>query len=161
MTDTDVLVASTTDLKTGETVDIQGVNGLFGDVDSNVQDTNVVVLPVLLTALGIDPTKDTSRISYVAGVAGYYPAPGNANKLIDVIDRNLSYDPLKPGLWVQGGGDAALSYLAKPGTALVVNKNEAALKADKSDGLLVLNHHNANGDRTSVVLVKSSGRGSY
>ncbi|WP_207310700.1 S8 family serine peptidase [Lentzea alba] len=161
MTDTDVLVASTTNLKTGETVDIQGVNGLFGDVDSNVQDTNVVVLPVLLTALGIDPTKDTSRISYVAGVGGYYPAPGNANKLIDVIDRNLSYDPLKPGLWVQGGGDAALSYLAKPGTALVVNKDEAALKADKSDGLLVLNHHNANGDRASVVLVKSSGRGSY
>jgi subtilisin family serine protease len=160
LTDTDLLVASTVDLKTGQTVDIQGVNGLFGDVDANVQDTNVVVLPVLLTALGIDPSKDTSRLSYVVGVGGYYAAPGNANKLVDVIDRNLSYDPLKPGLWAQGGGDAALSYLAKPGTALVVNKNEASLKADKSDGLLVLNHHNANGDRASVVLVKSSGRGS-
>ncbi|WP_406601677.1 S8 family serine peptidase [Lentzea miocenica] len=160
LTDTDLLVASTVNLKTGETVDIQGVNGLFGDVDANVQDTNVVVLPVLLTALGIDPSKDTSRISYVVGVGGYYAAPGNANKLVDVIDRNLSFDPLKPGLWAQGGGDAALSYLAKPGTALVVNKNEASLKADKSDGLLVLNHHNANGDRASVVLVKSGGRGS-
>ncbi|WP_312878362.1 S8 family serine peptidase [Lentzea indica] len=160
LTDTDLLVASTVDLKTGQTVDIQAVNGLFGDVDANVSDTNVVVLPVLLTALGIDPAKDTSRISYVAGTTGYYVAPGNANGLIDVIDRNLSFDPLKPGLWAQGGGDAALSYLAKPGTALVVNKDEAALKADKSEGLLVLNHHNANGDRASVVTVRSSGRGS-
>jgi subtilisin family serine protease len=159
--DTDLLIATTVDLKTGDEVDIQAVNGQFGAVDTNAADTNVVVLPVLLKALGIDPTKDTSRISYVVGVAGAYPAPGNANKLVDVIDRNLSNDPLKPGLWVQGGGDAALSYLAKPGTALVVNKNEAALKADKSDGLLVLNHHNANGDRASVVLVKSSGRGAY
>ncbi|WP_370467774.1 S8 family serine peptidase [Lentzea flava] len=161
LTDTDLLVATTVNLKTGETVDIQAVNGLFGDVDTNTADTNVAVLPVLLTALGIDPAKDTARISYVAGTTGYYVAPGNANGLIDVIDRNLSYDPLKPGLWVQGGGDAALSYLAKPGTALVVNKDEAALKADKSDGLLVLNHHNAGGDRASVVLVRSSGRGSY
>lgn len=159
LTDTDVLVASTVNLKTGETVDIQGVNGLFGDVDANTSDTNVVVLPVLLTALGIDPAKDTARISYVVGTGGFYVAPGNANKLVDVIDRNLSYDPLKPGLWAQGGGDAALSYVAKPGTALVVNKDEAALKADKSEGLLVLNHHNANGDRASVVLVRSGGRG--
>lgn len=161
LTDTDVLVASTVDLKTGETVDIQGVNGLFGDVDANTSDTNVVVLPVLLTALGIDPSKDTARISYVVGTSGFYVAPGNANKLVDVIDRNLSYDPLKPGLWAQGGGDAALSYVAKPGTALVVNKNEAALKADKSEGLLVINHHNANGDRASVVLVRSGRSSAY
>lgn len=125
-----------------------------------MSDTNVVVLPVLLTALGIDPAKDTSRITYTVGTAGYYPAPGNANKLTDVIDRPLSYDPLKPGLWAQGGGDAALSYLAKPGTALVVNKDDAALKADRSEGLLVLNHHNADGDRATVVTVRSSGRGS-
>ncbi|MFC3893705.1 S8 family serine peptidase [Lentzea rhizosphaerae] len=161
LTDTDLLVASTVDLKTGETVDIQGVNGLFGDVDANTSDTNVVVLPVLLTALGIDPSKDSARISYVVGTGGFYVAPGNANKLVDVIDRNLSYDPLKPGLWAQGGGDAALSYVAKPGTALVVNKDEAALKADKSEGLLVLNHHNANGDRASVVLVRSGRSSAY
>ncbi|GLY53977.1 peptidase S8 [Lentzea sp. NBRC 102530] len=161
LTDTDLLIATTVDLKTGEEVDMQPVNGQWGDVDTNVQDTNVVVLPVLLSALGIDATKDSARVSYTVGTAGYYVAPGNANKLIDVIDRKLSFDPLKPGLWAQGGGDAALSYLAKPGTALVVNKNEASLKADKSDGLLVLNHHNANGDRASVVLVKSGGRGAH
>ncbi|SER53129.1 Subtilase family protein [Lentzea xinjiangensis] len=155
VTDTDLLVASTVDLRTGETVDVRGVNNLYGDVDANVQDTDVVVLPVLLTALGIDPAKDTARLTYTVGTDGYYPAPGNANKLVDVIDRPLSFDPLKPGLWVRGGGDAALSYLAKPGTALVVDRDEAALRADKSEGLLVLNHHNASGDRASVVAVRT------
>ncbi|WP_197288751.1 S8 family serine peptidase [Nocardia sp. NRRL S-836] len=158
LTDTDLLVATTVDLKTGQEVDIQPINGQWGDVDTNTADTNVAVLPVLLTALGIDPAKDTARISYTAGTTGYYVAPGNANGLIDVIDRPLSFDPLKPGLWVQGGGDAALSYVAKPGTALVVNRDAAALRLDKSDGLLVLNHHNASGDRASVVTVRGGGR---
>ncbi|MGZ3142865.1 S8 family serine peptidase [Lentzea chajnantorensis] len=158
LTDTDLLVATTVDLKTGLEVDIQAVNNQWGDVDTNTADTNVAVLPVLLTALGIDPAKDTSRISYTAGTTGYYVAPGNANGLIDVIDRPLSFDPLKPGLWVQGGGDAALSYLAKPGTALVVNRDAKALELDKSEGLLVLNHHNATGDRASVVTVRGAVR---
>ncbi|WP_433264243.1 S8 family serine peptidase [Actinosynnema sp. CS-041913] len=156
LTGTDLLVAATVDLATGQTVDIQPVNGQFGDVDTNVFDTNVVVLPVLLTALGIDPSADTSRLSYTTGVAGFYVAPGASNGLIDSIDRPASFDPLKPGLWVQGGGDAALSYLSRPGTALVVNRDAAALAADGSDSLLVLHHHNATGDKADVVKVKAS-----
>ncbi|MEU4803560.1 S8 family serine peptidase [Actinosynnema sp. NPDC023587] len=156
LTDTDLLVAVTQDLRTGATVDIQAVNGQFGDVDTNVFDTNVVVLPVLLSALGIDPAGDTSRISYTSGVAGFYVAPGTTNGLIDSIGTPSSFDPLQPGLWVQGGGDAALSYVARPGTALVVNRNAAALAADGADSLLVLNHHNATGDRADVVKVKAT-----
>jgi len=148
--DTDVLIAHTVDLNTGATVALEGVNGLFGDVDANVFDTNVVVLPVRLVDLGIDPTGDTSRLSYTVGVAGYYAA---SDGLVDFIPGSLSFDPLKPGLWVQGGGDPALSYAARPGTALVVNRNPAALGADGADSLLVLNHHNARGDRASVVRV--------
>jgi subtilisin family serine protease len=160
LTGTDLLVATTVDLATGATVDIQGVNGLFGDVDANVFDSNVVVLPVLLTALGIDPAKDTSRVSYQVGTTGFYVAPGTTNGLIDSIDGALSFDPLKPGLWVQGGGDPALSYLAKPGTALVVNRNAGSLAADKADSLLVLNHHNATGDRAAVVKVRGGSNSS-
>ncbi|CCH34436.1 S8 family serine peptidase [Actinosynnema sp. NPDC047251] len=156
LTDTDLLVAVTQDLRTGETVDIQAVNGQFGDVDTNVFDTNVVVLPVLLSSLDIDPNADTSRISYTSGVAGFYVAPGTKNGLIDSIGTPSSFDPLKPGLWVQGGGDAALSYVARPGTALVVNRDAAALTADKADSLLVLNHHNATGDKADVVKVKAT-----
>lgn len=155
LTDTDLLVAVAVDLNTGATVDIQGVNGQFGDVDTNVFDTNVVVLPVLLSALGIDPSADTSRIAYQVGVSGYYVAPGSSDGLVDSIPTALSFDPLKPGLWVQGGGDAALSYQSRPGTALVVNRDAESLAADRADSLLVLNHHNASGDKADVVQVRA------
>ncbi|WP_123745880.1 S8 family peptidase [Saccharothrix texasensis] len=155
LTDTDLLVAATVDLSTGATVDLQGVNGQFGDVDTNVFDTNVVVLPVLLSALGIDASADTSRISYQVGVSGFYVAPGTSNGLVDAIPNALSFDPLKPGLWVQGGGDAALSYQARPATALVVNHDAAAAAADGADSLLVLHHHNASGDRADVVKIRA------
>jgi len=47
-TSTDVLLVNTVDLnKPGlPTVDVQAVNGQFGDVDTNVFDTNVIVLTV-------------------------------------------------------------------------------------------------------------------
>ena len=74
--DTDVLIAATVNLATGAVVALEGINGLFGDVDSNVFDTNVVVMPVRLVDIGIDPNADTARLSYQVGVAGYYAASG-------------------------------------------------------------------------------------
>ncbi|MGH3993269.1 MAG: peptidase S8, partial [Pseudonocardiaceae bacterium] len=71
---TDVLVAATVDLRAPEmpTVEMLPVNGQFGDVDTGVFDTNVVLLPVSLNALGIDPAATTAPISYTVGIAGYY-----------------------------------------------------------------------------------------
>ncbi|GDY32623.1 peptidase S8 [Gandjariella thermophila] len=160
---TDVLLAQTVDLHKpaaggGFTaVDTQPVNGQFGDVDTNVFDTDVLVLPVSLKALGIDPTRDSARLSYTAGVSGFYAAPGENSGDIDAITTPMSYDPLRPGLWVQGGGDPALSYLARPGTALVVNRDRRALAEDRAQGLLVLEHHNAAGARAGVVRVRDGG----
>ncbi|MGA6167248.1 S8 family serine peptidase [Amycolatopsis magusensis] len=150
-TSSDVLLVNTVDLnKPGfPSVDLQPLNGRLGDVDTNVFDTNVAVLPVRLAALGIDPNADSHRISYTVGVTGYYTAPGSG--VIDSIDTPLSFDAVSPGYWVQGGGDAALSYLARPGTALVVNRDAATAGQDTVLGLLSLNHHNASGDRAKVV----------
>jgi subtilisin family serine protease len=148
--DTDVLVARTVNLASGATVALEGVNRLFGDVDSNVFDTNVVVLPVRLRDIGIDPGGDTARLSYRVGVAGRYAA---SDGLVDSVPGSMSFDPLKPGLWVQGDGDPALSFASWPGTALVVHRDPAALAEDGADSLLILNHHNARDDRASVVRV--------
>ncbi|GAA3877643.1 S8 family serine peptidase [Saccharothrix violaceirubra] len=158
LSDTDLLVAATVNLATGATVSVQPVNGQWGDVDTNVFDTNVVVLPVPLVDLGIDPNGSTARLSYQVGVTGFYKAPGATDGLVDSIGKKLSFDPLKPGLWVQGGGDAALSYQSKPGTALVVNRDAAALAADGADSLLVINHHNATGDKADVVKVRGGAK---
>jgi subtilisin family serine protease len=150
--DTDIWLARTR-AADGPVVDERPVNGQYGDVDTNVMDTNVVVLPVALTALGIDPAKPSHRITYTVGTEGDYTAPGNADGLIDQITGPLSFDPLKPGLWTRGAGDPALSYVAEAGTALVVHRDRAALAEDRAGGLLVLQHHNTTGARAQVVEV--------
>ncbi|TDP98060.1 S8 family serine peptidase [Labedaea rhizosphaerae] len=160
LTGTDVLVAATVDLKTGDTVDLEALNGLLGDVDANVFDTNVAVLPVAISTLGIDPSAASARITYTVGTAGYYVAPGNDNGNIDQMDGTASFDVLAPGLWVQGGGDPALSYVAQPGTALVVNRNQASLDKDGALGLLAIEHHNASGHRADVIKVAGAKPGS-
>lgn len=152
---TDVLTATTVNLGKPlpdgkyELADSQPVNTHHGDVDTNVFDTNVVVLPVSIKALGIDPTKPSAKISYTVGVNGMYVAPGDKDRLVDAIKTPMSFDVLAPALWVQGGGDAALTYLARPGTGLVVNRRPGV----ESGELLVLHHHNARDHRVQTVAV--------
>jgi hypothetical protein len=152
----DVLVAVTTDLGAEgfPIVDAQPVNGQFGDVDSNVFDTNVIVLPVTLAALGIDPAAASAPITYTTGVSGFYTGPGETDGVIDATGPVL-FDALTPGLWAQGGGDPALVYLARPGTALVVNRDGEAATEQRAEDLLVIHHHNASGDRAQVVDVRA------
>jgi subtilisin family serine protease len=150
---TDVLLVKTIDVAKANkpTVDTQAVNGQLGDLDTNVFDTNVVVLPVRVEALGIDPEAGSHRISYTVGTVGYYTPPGSTNGLIDAVSTPLSFDVLAPGYAVHGTGETALSYTAKPGTALTVTRDAASAANDTVLGLLVLQHHNASGSRAAVV----------
>jgi hypothetical protein len=131
------------------------VNGLLGDTDTSLFDTNVAVLPVPLKAIGIDATKPSARITYNVAVAGYYTPPGDDSGLIDQI-QPVTYDPLKPALRVTGQGADALVFSAKPGTALSVWRDKSAVATDKTEGLLVINHHNAAGNRALVVPVPAA-----
>ncbi|TVT49434.1 S8 family serine peptidase [Amycolatopsis rhizosphaerae] len=158
---TDVLVVNTVDLAAPglPSVDVQPVNGQFGDTDTNVFDTDVVVLGVRIAALGIDPAAAKGRITYTAGVAGYYTAPGSSTGLIDSIDTPLSFDPLAPGYSVQGaGGASGPLYRAQPGAGLLVTRDAASAAQDTVQGLLVLGLHNGAGTRDTVVGLHSGGR---
>ncbi|MDQ0376825.1 S8 family serine peptidase [Amycolatopsis thermophila] len=157
---TDVWLVNTVDLNAQgfPTVDVQAVNGQLGDVDTNVFDTNVVLLPVSIAALGIDPNAASHKISYAVGTAGYYVAPGSTNGLIDSIDTAMTFDALAPGYSVSGANGAALVYSAKPGTALTVTRNPQTAQTDTVLGLLALEHHNGNGDRVSVIRVNGGSR---
>ncbi|MFJ2619869.1 S8 family serine peptidase [Glutamicibacter sp. NPDC087344] len=66
----DLDLAATFDLKTGEQVDLQPVNGVLGDVDTNSFDTNTAILPVSLAALGL--TEDSAVISYRVASYSWY-----------------------------------------------------------------------------------------
>ncbi|GAA2001396.1 S8 family serine peptidase [Nakamurella flavida] len=67
LTGTDVLVAILADLATGDTLDVQPVNFQFGDVDTNVFDTNTILIPVNPAFLGITPADTSFPISYSVG----------------------------------------------------------------------------------------------
>ncbi|MEV4318344.1 S8 family serine peptidase [Actinocrispum sp. NPDC049592] len=154
LTGTDVWVVNTVDLaKPGNpTVSRTPLNGLLGDIDTNVFDTNVAVLPVPLKAIGVDVTKPSARITYSVGMAGFYTAPGDDSGLVDSVGP-VSFDPLKPGLRATGNGEDALVFSARPGTALSIRRDRKSLAADEPAGILVLNHHNATGNRASVVRI--------
>ncbi|HEX2299171.1 MAG TPA: S8 family serine peptidase [Pseudonocardiaceae bacterium] len=157
---TDVLVASTVDLRAPEqpTVEMLPVNGQYGDVDTGVFDSNVVLLPVSLAALGIDPAAPTAPISYTAGIAGFYTGPADEDSVVDTA-APVQFDAVRPGLWAEGAGSPALSYLARPGEGLVVHRDPgAASLLPQESQLLVLHPLNASGDRVQLVRVRAPGR---
>lgn len=154
----DVLLVNTVDLRKPRpgggftSVDTQPVNSHFGDVDTNTFDTNVVVLPVRLSALGIDPAAASHPISYTVAVGGFYRAPGSA--VVDELDAPVAYDPLAPTYRVEGAGDPAVTHLALPGTSLAVHAAPGA----RGGELLTVLHHNGGRHRADVVTVHKTRR---
>jgi subtilisin family serine protease len=147
--DSDVLVAKTVDLAAApeaEPVDVQPVNGLDGDVDTNVFDTNAWVLPVRLTALGIDPAADSAPLRFRVAVLGDYGPPGSEGGIVDALDEVVTFDPLRPGVDVRPPGavpdPAALLFPVADGTVL---------GGAGTGPLLVLLGQNASGERAAVL----------
>ena len=66
---TDILVAETIDLTTGDDLDIEPLDGRFGDTDVALFDSDTMVLPVAIGALGI--TKST-RVNYAIAATSLY-----------------------------------------------------------------------------------------
>lgn len=138
---TDLLVARTDDLTTGERpliVDVQPLNGLGGDTDANLYDSNVVVLPVSLLALNIAPEATAAPLTYTAGVHGPW---GDS-----AISPPMAFDPLRPKVFTKGSGAPALVYAAQPGNSLILQQQGAGWPE-----LLVLHHHNRSGERDRVL----------
>jgi hypothetical protein len=111
---------------------------------------------VSLAALGIDPLAATAPISYTTAVGSYYTSPVSVGEVIDSTGPAL-FDAVRPGLWTQGTGNAALSYLARPGTALMVHRDTIAATAQRASQLLVLHPANSSGNRMQLVPVSAPG----
>ncbi|MEU7074420.1 S8 family serine peptidase [Streptomyces narbonensis] len=155
----DVLLVNTVDLRKPRpgggftSVDVQPVNGHYGDVDTDTFDTNVVVLPVRLSALGIDPEAASHPLAYTVSIGGFYRAPGSA--VVDQLDAPVRFDPLAPAYRIQGTGGPAVTYLAQPGRALAVHGSPGTPATGE---LLTVFHHNGSGQRADVVTVKAPRR---
>jgi len=94
---TDVLLANLVDLSTGSVIDLEPVNFQFGDVNTNVFDTNVLSIPVWPSAIGVTDDAKTFPITYSVGTNSYYT--GNANGDIDEVGP-VSYDVVNPAIAV-------------------------------------------------------------
>ncbi len=115
----DVWLARTTAAGSDEVLDEQPLNGRHGAEDTNVFDSDVVVLPVSRAVLPAGP------VTYTAGVASKYTAPADQDELVDEAPPVVfSYEVVVP----------SLSTVVHPGDQVPA-------------GSLVFFHHNATGDR--------------
>src|SRR5690606_5670724 len=60
--ESDIFTVETYDLATSQLVDLQAVNARLGDIDTALFDSNTLVMPVSIAALGLSASN--SRISY-------------------------------------------------------------------------------------------------
>ncbi|MGM1063162.1 S8 family peptidase [Saccharothrix sp. Mg75] len=137
----DVWYSVTTRAADGEVVSELPLNGRFGDVDTNVMDSDVVVLPVALAALGIDQNGTSAPITYTVGTSGGYTPPGDADGYVDRVEGEpMAFDPLRPGTAAVGGP----TFVAADGA-------EVEVRREPGTSLLLLHHHNASGRRAQVL----------
>lgn len=141
---TDVTVAATFDLASGDLVDLQGVNGAFGDVDTTVFDNSVLVAPVSIAALGLEPGATPSVTVWTA--SDYAADPSGQ---VDAADA-FTVDPFDPPYWFDSGVPDTLWSVAADGTEVTVHRSTTT--GAPADRLLVLHSHNADPTTRAQVL---------
>ncbi|KSU65639.1 S8 family serine peptidase [Arthrobacter sp. NIO-1057] len=146
----DLDLAATFDLATGKQVDLQPVNGVLGDVDTNTYDTNTAILPVSLSALGL--SDDAAEISYrVLGYSWYNTDDAGSMVPVDQTDW-INFNAAKPQ--VDFGAEGSLF------TDLKGNKIPVTVADSTKDSKALLLHlHNASEDRAQVLDIVSGNTG--
>ncbi|MGW2375043.1 MULTISPECIES: S8 family serine peptidase [Kitasatospora] len=148
----DVLVSRALDARTGDELDVQPLNAHWGDTDTELLDSDVVVLPVRLSALpGVGPGHSTVRYGVWAGTAAPgKPDPAEAYSAIGLRGTRptIPLDLLHPALTVRTGptGPTTMVTPAGPGTVLDVHRTPG-----DTSRLLLLHHLNP-ADRRAQVL---------
>ncbi|MCW4465838.1 S8 family serine peptidase [Glutamicibacter sp. MNS18] len=133
----DLDLVATFDLANGEQVDLQPVNGVLGDVDTNSFDTNVAILPVALSALGLD--ESSTEISYrVQAYSWYHTDDDGALVPVDETEW-ISFDVSAPQL---DFGASGTLFTDVKNTRIPVTVKDTA----KESKVLLLHLHNATGN---------------
>jgi subtilisin family serine protease len=131
--DADVTVAATFDYNTGESLDLELINGFAGDIESGVFDNNVLVAPIGLNYAGI-PAGSTPTID----VWTYSDYASDDSGVLDTAP-SFTVNPYDPPFWFDNDIPGTFSSLGADGAAIPVHKGTGA-----ADGqLLVFQHQNA------------------
>ncbi len=142
---TDVLVSTLCDLNLGGCVDQDYLNGkAASSFDTVPFNTNILVIPVLASALGLDNA--SSHFNYSVETFAFI----DQGPSIDSTPV-LTYDVAKPGVRFSGGITGQPLFLDVPGAAIPVAYNRDYLGGNVSKGVLLLHHHNLAGAHAEVV----------
>jgi len=139
---TDVFVTELYNFATGGVDDIELLNIADGSFDTDIFNSDTMVLPVSIAALGL--TSGNSRISYQVVSQTVYGT-------FDSIKGPMSFDPLNPGLQLTQNGENDVLYADAPGSVLTVVADVPALLADHVDTMMVVHDFNTDGSRTRDV----------
>ena len=147
---TDIDVAETFDLATGDVVDDQFLNGVPGSTDSNVFNSNAMVLPVSVKALGL-PAGSTT-ISYTVQTISLDDL-GSTLDTVGPLSFDVAHPTVKvtsPSLPAAAGVDGpSLLSLDVPGRLGITRDSTATATPDL--GLLLLHLHNSDDDKAEIV----------
>ncbi|WP_327069045.1 S8 family peptidase [Kitasatospora sp. NBC_01302] len=147
----DVLVARLLDARSGAQLDVQPLNARWGDTDTDLLDSDTVVLPIRMSALPrFSPAGGRIRYAIWTGSVGGTPDPAHALSAVGLTDGRprLEFDPLHPALDIRSGlgGSSAIASPEAPGTVLEVRRSTPAPAR-----LLLVHHLNTDGHRAQLL----------
>ncbi|WP_256795373.1 S8 family serine peptidase [Terrabacter sp. Ter38] len=155
--DFDYFVADLVDLRAGagfgHTLDQQLVNGVDGSFDTNVFNSDSLVMPISVGVL-----KDAGLVTGAAPKVRYWVSSYAQGASVDAVGsaaKPMTISLASPGLSAYGDFGTLLNS-DLPGEKLEVRRDEATAAVDKPQGLLLLHHLNTNGSRAKVVTVRTS-----
>jgi len=138
-------------------VSVLPLNGLWGNTDTAIFDSDVMVLPVSLEVLadyGVDA--ENPRISYgvetygsspqAVDLIGVDPAPGST-KLLDPLTANL----YEPGISMTIENGTSPFIVDRPGIDLNVTRHIDSYRDDGGKGLMMVHFHNEVGNKAQAV----------
>ncbi|WP_299166448.1 S8 family serine peptidase [uncultured Arthrobacter sp.] len=124
-------------------------NGVFGDVDTNTFDTNVITFPFPAAALGLDLTA-SAPISYRVSTFSAFNVDPDGESLgpVDQTDW-IGFNVTEPALWFTGETPAT-SFLDVDGATIEVNRERGITEANA----VFLHHHNATDTKDEIVPIQ-------
>ena len=116
------------------------------EFDTRLYRSNVAVLAVDAADLGLTNTNSAFDYQVYSSYNTIFVSGG-----IDDASRWLRYNPAKPGFAFTGGEQGLNTYVASSGTSIPYVYNRANFLANRSEGVLLLHHHNASGERAEAL----------
>lgn len=130
----DTVYAATYDLASNAVVDVEPIE------DASISDSNTLVLPVKLAALGYTKTTTQTTIRYQAAVESVYashPSDGSSYATSYIADAtdSATYNVYNPDLWFgETAGTADDAAAGENGTLLFSDKDGVSVTAHRASG---------------------------